>query len=284
MKTSKREELYHIIFKSDTKVGKGFDVVLLILICISIMAVILESVESIGSKYGLFLKTLEWVITISFTLEYVLRIVIVHKPWKYITSFYGIIDLLAVIPTYLGLFFAGSQSLMVIRAVRLLRIFRILKISRYTQAARLIGSSLRSSLVKIFVFLFAVITMVLIIGTIMYLVEGKRNGFVDIPTSIYWAVVTLTTVGYGNVVPVTALGQFISGLVMILGYGIIAVPTGIITAQVVSNQKRTEEIRNQTPPGYHEHGDVTIDCAECCENIADPDARYCKYCGTKLAD
>ncbi len=261
-----KERVWEVIFKSDTTSGKVFDVMLLITILISILAVALESVESINEPFRQYFRILEYVITGIFTLEYILRIYVVRRPRRYIFSFYGIIDFIAIIPTYLGLFLVGSQSLLVIRALRLLRIFRVLKLTRYTKAANTITSALRSSMMKISVFLFGVLTLVIIIGTIMYLIEGKENGFKDIPTSIYWAVVTLTTVGYGDIVPQTSLGQIISGFVMILGYGIIAVPTGIVTAQVISDQKIQER---KKCPGCKNYNHL-------------PDALFCQNCGHEL--
>lgn len=266
MKQQKKEQLYRIIFQSDTPGGKLFDVILLFVICISVLAVILESVDSLQVSLGGFFIALEWAITIVFTVEYILRIWVVRKSWRYIFSFYGIIDLLSILPTYLGIFFAGTRSLLVIRALRLLRVFRVLKLSRYTNAATTITEALRASAVKISVFLFAVLMMVIIIGTTMYLIEGKENGFKNIPTSIYWAIVTLTTVGYGDIAPVTTVGKVIASLVMVMGYGIIAVPTGIVTAQVIQSQ----------------HARKVRVCQKCGERDHDQDARFCKHCGQEM--
>lgn len=243
MKQSRKELLWRIIFKSDTKAGKRFDVFLLIAIVISIMAVVLESVESYNLEYGQIFRIAEWFITGIFTLEYILRIVIVRRKQAYIWSFYGIIDLLSILPFYIGLIIGAAPSLMIIRAIRLVRVFRILKLSRYTRASNTILLALKGSLAKISVFLFAVLMLVLIIGTLMYLIEGKDNGFTDIPTSIYWAIVTLTTVGFGDITPHTVLGQIIASFVMIMGYGIIAVPTGIVTAQAISDQKTKDRTK-----------------------------------------
>jgi len=261
-----KEQLYEIIFEADTCEGKIFDLALLIVILISIALVMLESVPFIRDNHRHLLKLSEWIITLIFTIEYILRVFIVKKPFRYIFSFYGIIDFLAVIPTYVGLFIVGSHSLVVIRVLRLLRIFRILKLTRYTQAGRNLGRAMWASREKISVFIFFVITLVVIIGTVMYLVEGEAHGFTSIPRSIYWAVVTLTTVGYGDISPQTSLGQFLASIVMIMGYAIIAVPTGIVTAEMI---KPTS-------------GNNTQVCPRCLHDKHDDDAVYCKKCGAKL--
>ncbi len=265
IKTTK-EKLYEIIFEADTRKGKAFDIILLIAILVSIFGVMLESVKSIGSQYPLFFNNLEWFITIIFTLEYIVRIRVVKKPLKYIFSFYGVVDFLSVIPTYIGIFTFGASGLIVIRALRLLRVFRILKLTRYTHEARSIVKALKSSWPKIGVFISAVLMVVVIIGTVMYLVEGEENGFKDIPTSIYWAIVTLTTVGYGDISPHTPFGELIASFVMLLGYAIIAVPTGIVSFEVVNRKK---EITTQV-------------CPSCLEEGHDTDAIFCKFCGEKL--
>ncbi|MDE5424349.1 ion transporter [Ancylomarina sp. DW003] len=262
-----KSKLYEIIFESDTKIGKLFDVLLLVIIVLSILLVILESVPSIERKYSLILKILEWSITIIFSLEYCMRIWIVSKPKTYILSFYGIIDFLSILPSYIGLFFVGTHGLMVIRALRLLRVFRILKLSRYTSGGAVIIRALKQSRYKISVFLFAVLTMVVIIGTIMYLIEGAENGFTSIPRGIYWAIVTLTTVGYGDISPSTALGQFIASFAMIIGYAIIAVPTGIVTAELSKPMRALPS------------GQV---CENCLSEGHDVDDQYCRHCGEKL--
>ena len=261
-----RDKLYEIIFEADSKEGKAFDVVLLFVILLSVLLVMLESVPSIRDSYSQILKILEWGITIIFTLEYILRILIVKKAYKYIFSFYGIIDFLSVIPTYLSLVIIGSQSLVVIRILRLLRVFRILKLTRYTQAGRSLGKAMWASREKISVFVFFVILLVVIIGTIMYLVEGEAHGFTSIPRGIYWAIVTLTTVGYGDISPETALGQFLASVVMIMGYAIIAVPTGIVTAEIIK-------------PSVNRNTQV---CSNCLHDKHDDEAVYCKKCGEKL--
>ena len=265
MKNKTKNRLYEIIFEADTRLGKAFDVFLLFLILCSIVAVMLESVQSIEQEAGMILRTVEWVITFFFTIEYFLRIYVVNKPRRYIFSFYGIIDFLSILPTYLGLFIAGGHNLVVIRALRLLRIFRIFKLTRYTNEGKVIMDALKSSRPKISVFMFGVLTIIIIIGTIMYLLEGSESGFTSIPRSIYWAVVTLTTVGYGDIAPQTTSGQFVAGFVMILGYAIIAVPSGIVTVEYIKKR-----------------GESTQVCPDCLKSGHDPDAEYCKFCGSRL--
>ena len=262
-----KSKLYEIIFGSDTKSGKLFDVLLLIVIVLSIILVMLESVPSIEKEYHSLLIILEWSITIIFSLEYFMRIWIVHKPRTYIFSFYGIIDFLSILPSYLGLFFVGAHGFMVIRALRLLRVFRILKLNRYMKEGAIIIKALKQSRIKIAVFLFAVLTMVIIIGTLMYLIEGSEHGFTSIPRGIYWAIVTLTTVGYGDISPSTSLGQFIASFVMIIGYAIIAVPTGIVTAEL---SKPTKNLPS---------GQV---CEQCLSEGHDLGDKFCRFCGAEL--
>lgn len=268
MNNQLRKRLYRIIFEADTPSGKNFDVFLIVLIVLSIIAVLLESVPKLHSQYGHQLYIAEWVITFFFSIEYFFRIWVVKHPSKYIFSFYGIIDLLAILPSFLGLFFAGAQGLMIIRGIRLLRIFRLFKLTRYTSEADTLLRALKASRIKISVFLFAIFTIVIVIGTLMYLVEGEENGYTSIPKGIYWAIVTLTTVGYGDIAPATNLGQFIASLVMILGYGIIAVPTGIVTAEFAKD-KWTKKLHSRS-------------CSNCLKEDLDPDAVYCKHCGEKL--
>ena len=260
-------KLYEIIFEADTKAGKLFDVILLWIIVLSIALVMLESMHSINDQFGYWLKLGEWIVTISFTIEYFLRIYVLKKPLSYIFSFYGLVDLLSILPTYLGLFLTGASGLMVIRVFRLLRIFRILKLSRYTKEASSIMLALKESRHKLSVFLAAITTIVIILGTIMYMIEGEENGFTSIPEGIYWATVTLTTVGYGDISPHTDLGKLISGFVMILGYTIIAVPTGIVA--VAFNRKEEQKITTQV-------------CPICLCQSHDIDAKYCKKCGEEL--
>lgn len=261
-----KEKLYEIIFEADTRAGKYFDITLLIVIIFSVVLVMLESVPGIRKTHHETLVFLEWIITGIFTLEYIIRILIVKKPWRYIFSFYGVIDFLAVIPSYLALVVITYQSLMVIRVLRLLRVFRILKLTRYTAAGRTLAKAIWNSREKISVFIFFVIILVIIIGTLMYLVEGEASGFTSIPVSIYWGIVTLTTVGYGDISPVTPLGQFLASMVMIMGYAIIAVPTGIVTAEMMRPSTQTN----------------TQVCSNCLHDKHDDDAFFCKKCGTRL--
>ncbi|MCL5127898.1 MULTISPECIES: ion transporter [unclassified Algibacter] len=257
--------LHEIIYEADTPEGKLFDVVLLIVIIASILLVMLESVNSIDSKYHTIIDICEWIVTILFTIEYIARIATVKKPLHYITSFYGIIDLLSTIPKYLSLLFAGTHALVALRALRLLRVFRILKLGRYLGASNNLLTAIKASRVKISVFLFAVVIISVILGTIMYMVEGEENGFTNIPKSVYWCIVTLTTVGYGDIAPQTPMGQLIASIVMILGYGIIAVPTGIVTAELSKVSEKKPEINTQSCPncsaeGHKDNADFCYNC------------------------
>ena len=274
-----RKRLYQIIFYADTKEGKFFDIALLVLISISIILVMLESVESIGIKYVDLFNYSEWVVTILFTIEYFLRIAISKKPLKYIFSTLGIIDLLSLLPKYLSFFFVGSNALLSLRALRLIRIFRILKLARYVGESNKLIGALKASKAKISVFLVTVMILCIVLGTIMYLVEGAENGFTSIPRSVYWCIVTLTTVGFGDIAPSTPLGQLIASLVMIIGYGIIAVPTGIVSAEYA--QSMNEE-------GDDEDDEVKKDdfkpkkIRNRCPNCRTPkikDASFCYVCG-----
>jgi voltage-gated potassium channel len=261
-----RRWLYEIIFEAETVGGKTFDVLLLWTIILSVAVVVLESVKSIREEYGAILTGAEWAFTIVFSIEYVLRLISVRKPIRYATSFFGVIDLLAIIPTYASLLLPGLQYLLAIRILRLLRIFRILKLAEFVSEARVITSALRASARKISVFLLGVATLVTIIGSIMYVIEGEQHGFTDIPTSIYWAIVTLTTVGYGDLSPQTPLGKAFASLVMIMGYAIIAVPTGIVTVELSRSHKKIS----------------TQVCPECQSQDHDADALFCKYCANRL--
>ncbi len=263
-----REKLFVIIFESDTPRGKAFDVVLLWLIVLSVLAVILESVPDIDAGYDRLLYIAEWFFTAIFTIEYLLRVACVRDKWRYIRSPLGLIDLLAVLPTYMSVFSHGMQYFLVIRVLRLLRVFRILKLGRYVGEARLLIGALEASRFKITVFLSTVLTLVVIIGTLMYLIEGPENGFTSIPIGIYWAIVTLTTVGFGDITPTTLAGRALASLVMIMGYGIIAVPTGIVTV----------ELANQT----HRRRQEAV-CAACGARGHDPDASFCRRCGVRLS-
>jgi len=270
-----KSKLHTIIYEADTPMGKLFDVVLLILILVSVILVMLESVASIDTHYHDFLYFGEWVITIFFTIEYILRIITVKKASNYIFSFYGIIDFLSTIPLYLSFILAGSNALLAVRALRLLRVFRILKITRYMGEANKLNKALRDSKPKILVFLFAVLILSIIAGTIMYLVEGEQSGFVSIPVSVYWCIVTLTTVGFGDIAPVTPLGQFIAAIIMIMGYGIIAVPTGIVSAEYASKKTHTVD----DPEYIHLN---TQSCQNCNENNHHDNAEFCHKCGSTL--
>tara|TARA_R110001592_G_scaffold46657_8_gene148460 strand:- start:485 stop:1333 length:849 start_codon:yes stop_codon:yes gene_type:complete len=270
-----KSRLHEMIYEADTPAGKLFDVVLLLTIIASIVLVMLESVNSIDAKYHDFLNISEWVITILFSLEYIARIITVKKPLHYIFSFYGIIDLLSTIPKYISLIFGGVHALAALRALRLLRVFRILKLARFLGASNNLVSALKASRAKISVFLFAVIIIALILGTIMYLVEGEENGFINIPKSVYWCIVTLTTVGFGDIAPQTPLGQFIASLIMILGYGIIAVPTGIVSAEYTAQNKL------QTPKKDEVHLNTQA-CPNCSAEKHKDNAEFCYNCGYKL--
>lgn len=268
-----RDNIHEIIFEADTPAGKGFDIALLVLILGSIVVVLLDSVPRIHDNYGDILYTLEWVFTILFTVEYVLRIYSVFKPYKYITSFFGIIDLISILPTYLSLFIVGSQSLIVIRALRLMRIFRIFKLANHTSQGMELVRAMNRSKNKITVFILFMLVIVTIIGSVMYLVESEINsGFDSIPRSIYWTIVTLTTVGYGDITPQTELGQFLSAFIMLLGYSIIAVPTGIVSSELIKGAREKASDAHSN----------TITCRYCAAEGHDSDAVYCKYCGEKL--
>lgn len=263
-----RSKLHEVIFEADTPAGKAFDVALLVAILASVLVVVLESVPSVRADHGRKLWAAEWVFTILFTVEYLLRLISVRQPARYARSFFGIVDLLAVLPTYLSVMVPGAQAFLVVRALRLLRVFRILKLGEFLGEARMLGLALRASVRKIVVFLGVVLVMVLIIGSVMYLVETPESGFTSIPQSIYWAIVTLTTVGYGDIAPQTVLGRILASLVMILGYGLIAVPTGIVTVEL-SQAGRTKLVSTQA-------------CPNCGLQGHDPDARHCKHCGALL--
>ncbi len=259
--------MHEIIYEADTPAGKTFDITLMIAILLSIAVVMLESVDSINKEYGHIIRQVEWVFTIIFSIEYICRIISIGKPLRYITSFYGLIDLFSILPTYLSLFIAGSQSLLVIRTLRLLRVFRIFKLARFIGESRVLGEALFASRHKITVFLGSVFAMVIILGTLMYLIEDPENGFTSIPRSIYWAIVTLTTVGYGDIAPQTVLGQTFASFIMILGYAIIAVPTGIVSVELakVDKKKLTTQV-----------------CPQCASDGHAKDAKYCRICGAEL--
>lgn len=263
-----QQRLHNIVYEADTAAGKAFDVILLVLIVVSILVVMLDSVERWHQQYGFAFALVEWIITVLFTIEYILRLICIKKPMHYVTSFLGIIDLLAIVPSYLSVFFAGATSLLVFRSLRLLRVFRIFKLTHFISEMHFLGSAVRASLKKISIFMAIVVMLVIILGSVMYLVEGGQNGFSSIPQSIYWAIVTITTVGYGDISPVTSLGKLVASVIMLMGYGIIAVPTGIVTNEMV-NATRNKRLH-------------TAVCRVCGRESHDEDAVYCKYCGGKL--
>jgi len=269
---SLRKKLFVIVFGTDTPAGKLFDVVLLWAILLSVIAVMIESIREVKAHYGHYLFIAEWVFTILFTMEYLLRLFITEKPRKYAFSFLGIIDLLATIPSYVALFVSGGSYLVVIRSIRLLRIFRILKLGRYLREATVLSSALIASRHKILVFLGAVTTLVLITGTLMYMIEGADSGFTSIPRSIYWAIVTVTTVGYGDIAPQTVTGQIAASILMLLGYAIIAVPTGIVTSEIANAENKQKKIESSK----------RLPCGKCGSEANDSDAKFCKICGTRL--
>ncbi len=262
-------KLHEIIYEAETPIGKVFDLILFIVIIASIVLVMLESVKSIDEKYHKFLNISEWVITILFTIEYIARIISVKKPLKYVTSFYGIIDLLSTIPKYLSILFVGSHHLVALRALRLMRIFRILKLARYIGETNNLIKALKASRVRILVFISFILILCTILGTFMYLIEDDSSGFTSIPESVYWAIVTLTTVGYGDIAPVTPFGQFIASLVMILGYAIIVIPTGIITSEIVKDSIKSVQTS-------------THSCPSCAVEKHRDNAEFCYKCGYKL--
>lgn len=262
-----RARLHEIIFESNTPAGKTFDVGLLVAILVSVLTVVVESVAPIRADYGPQLRAVEWSFTLLFTVEYALRLYSVRKPLRYVTSFYGLVDLLAVLPTYLSILLPGAQSLLVVRVLRLLRIFRVLKLVNFLGEANVLLAALRASRRKVTVFLVAVLSTVVIMGSLMYLVEGEQSGFDNIPRGMYWAIVTMTTVGFGDITPKTVLGQFIASVLMVLGYGIIAVPTGIVSVELAAATR---------------HAMNPEACPGCGAEGHDVDALYCKHCGTKL--
>ncbi|MDK2892449.1 ion transporter [Methanohalophilus sp.] len=277
-KGSWKESIYNIIFEADTPAGKYFDLLLILVIVASVLVVMLDSVQSISTTYHDRFYLMEWGFTILFTMEYLLRIACVRDKKKYALSFFGIIDLIAVLPTYLSILLPGGQYLLVIRSLRLLRIFRILKLVQYLTEAELLIEALRESQRKIVVFLFAVLNLVIILGSFMYVVENENPDFTSIPESIYWAITTITTVGYGDIVPTTPLGHLIASIIMITGFSIIAVPTGIVTHTIikVSNRETGAQIFEQ------EDSITSKTCSDCGLDTHDNDASYCKRCGAKL--
>ena len=265
--SSWRSKLFEIIFEADTPAGKNFDILLIICILMSVLVVMLDSVQGIQDQYGFYLEGTEWFFTVLFTMEYILRIICVNHPTRYAFSFFGVVDLMAIVPTYLRVILPGGQFLLVIRLLRVLRIFRILKLAHHLSAANILIEALKASTRKIFVFLYTVLTLVVILGSLMYLVEGKENGFTSIPRSIYWAIATLSTVGFGDIYPQTPQGQTLASFIMLLGYGLIAVPTGIVTVEMA----RTSLLNVSSQV-----------CPHCCTEGHEREAVYCKKCGGKL--
>jgi len=263
-----RRTVYEIIFESDTPAGKWFDLLLIVSILLNVLVVMLDSVESMHAEYGELFRVLAWLFTILFTVEYVLRLLCVTNPVRYAISFFGVVDFVAIFPAYVGLLFFRTLSLSVVRVLRVLRVFRVLRLPQFTREAAFLSASLYASRRKIAVFLLTVLTLVVIIGTLMYMIESHGSGFTSIPVSVYWAIVTLTTVGYGDISPQTSLGQFLASIVMILGYSIIAIPTGIVTVDWAQNHSRNPA---SSPP-----------CPDCGLARHDDDARFCKQCGARL--
>ena len=265
-----KNTLHEVIFEADTRAGKLFDIVLLILILGSVATVMLESVNSIRIEHGQTLNIIEWGLTILFSIEYITRIISIKKPFKYIFSFYGLIDLLSILPTYLGLFITGASSMAVIRSIRLLRVFRILKLARYLKEAAAFKSVLIAMRPKIIVFLVAIFSIVTIMGTVIYMIEDPEDGFTSIPRCVYWAVVTLTTVGYGDIAPQTVLGQVFASLIMVMGYSIIVIPTVfVVTTGMLSSRETALN---------------TQSCPSCSKEGHDNNAEFCKYCGNSLGN
>jgi voltage-gated potassium channel len=263
-----RLSVYTVIFEADTRAGRLFDQTLIVLILLSVGVVVLDSMASIGGRYRALLGVLEWVFTAAFTLEYIARLVCVRHPWRYATSFFGVVDLLAVLPTYLAMFFPELHALIDVRVLRLLRVFRVFKLTAYVSEYQQLGRALVASRRKILVFLSAVLMIVLVMGTLMYVVEGPANGFTSVPTSVYWAITTMTTVGFGDITPKTDFGRFIASVMMLTGWGTLAVPTGIVTAEMAAQ-------RFSPPP-------TTRTCHECLTEGHLPEARFCMHCAAPL--
>jgi len=262
-----RARAHEIIYEADTPAGKTFDVFLIVAIIASIIVVMLDSVAAFRDRHGVTLRYLEWSFTILFTVEYLLRLLCVGRPLRYARSFFGVVDLLAIIPTYARVLVPGAQYLLVIRALRILRVFRVLKLAHFMAETEVMIRAIRSSTRKILIFVYVVMTLVVILGSVMYLIEGPESGFTSIPRGVYWAIVTLTTVGYGDISPQTPVGQALASVIMLLGYGIIAVPTGIVTAEM------TRAIRGEVSGKA---------CRQCSAEGHDTDAVHCKFCGAKL--
>lgn len=265
-----KHRAHEIIFEADTPAGKAFDVIILLLIVISVITLMLSTVEGFNTQYATYINITEWIVTALFTIEYLARIIVLKKPSQYIFSFWGIIDFLATIPKYLGMFYIGANYLSVLRALRLVRIFRILDLAPYIGESHNLTAALKASKAKILVFLVAVVSLSIVLGTVMYWIEGPKHGFTSIPKSVYWTIVTMTTVGYGDIAPQTGIGQLIASIVMIIGYGIIAVPTGIVTSEYTQNLKNPK------------HNTNTQSCRNCFASHHPDDAAFCYACGEAL--
>jgi voltage-gated potassium channel len=269
MKKLTRQRLYLIIFESNTKAGRRFDVFLLWAILSSVLFLIIETIQSVQTDYRIFIQIGEWFFTFIFTIEYFARIYASPKRWRYVLSFWGLVDLVAILPSFLGLFIPATRYFTVVRSIRLLRVFKILRLTAYTEGASIITGALFASRHKITVFLGAVVTIVLIMGTTMYIIEGPEHGFADIPTSIYWAIVTMTTVGFGDITPGTGIGKMLASILMIIGYGVIAVPTGIVTSEMIRGSSNAKgSLKN---------------CVNCPQLSHELDAFYCRSCGAQLS-
>lgn len=264
-----RRRLYAVIFESDTRLGRLFDEALLIAIIASVVVVMFDSIHPLSSRYDNMLDVLEWLFTVLFTIEYVARLLCVQRPWRYARSFFGIVDLVSILPTYLAVFVPELHALIDVRVLRMLRVFRILKLTAYLAEYQLLATALRNSRRKIAVFLVAVLMIVVTMGTVMYVVEGPVNGFTSIPVSVYWAITTMTTVGFGDIAPRTDVGRLIASLMMLMGWGVLAVPTGIVTAEMTTQRMRVVTSRRCSSCGTDEHA---------------ADARFCRLCGTRLPD
>lgn len=267
-----RETLYVIIFEADTKAGKRFDTILIVAILLSLVVIMADSIETVSNRYGALFHVLEWSFTGLFTIEYILRLICVGHRWRYVRSFYGVVDFMSIAPTYAALLMPDLAFLLGVRTLRLLRVFRVFKLVRFVDEYVLLGRALRASARKIMVFLSVVLAVVLVMGTIMYVVEGPARGFSSIPAAVYWAITTLSTVGFGDITPQTGLGRFIASLMMLLGWGVLAVPTGIVTLELGLAQRA---MRSQV---------TTRTCPECLTEGLDADANYCKNCGTTLPE
>ena len=275
--------LYEIIFESDTGAGKAFDVLLIVAILASVVVVMIDSIPTISPETARAMRYAEWGFTLAFTVEYAIRLWVVRRPLRYARSFFGLVDLFAILPTYVALIVPGAQYLLSIRVLRVLRIFRVLRLAHFVGEANIITRAMWASRHKIGIFLFTVITAVTVLGSLLYVIEGAASGFDSIPRAVYWAIVTLTTVGYGDIAPATPLGQGVAALIMLLGYGMIAVPTGIFTVEMGKAAGAGAEQETPAPAASGAPAEAAgRTCGECGRTEADPEARYCRYCGGRL--